>query len=64
MESKKFKLDLKFLPPYNFIPDLNFSEHATMSLAIETQGLTRRFGNRTAVDAVSMMVPVRRPGVW
>ena len=28
-----------------------------MPAAIETQGLTRRFGNRTAVDAVSMTVP-------
>jgi ABC-2 type transport system ATP-binding protein len=27
--------------------------------AIETRGLTRRFGTRTAVDAVSMTVPAR-----
>ena len=30
-----------------------------MSAAIETQGLTRRFGDRLAVDAVSMTVPER-----
>ena len=30
-----------------------------MPHAIETQGLTRRFGNRTAVDAVSLTVPER-----
>lgn len=30
-----------------------------MSNAIETQGLTRRFGDRTAVDAVSLTVPER-----
>ena len=28
-----------------------------MSAAIETQGLTRRFGRRLAVDDVSMTVP-------
>ncbi|HEX8470687.1 MAG TPA: ATP-binding cassette domain-containing protein, partial [Brevundimonas sp.] len=30
-----------------------------MSIAIETQGLTRRFGRRVAVDGVSMTVPER-----
>ncbi|MDQ3038395.1 MAG: ABC transporter ATP-binding protein, partial [Pseudomonadota bacterium] len=30
-----------------------------MSFAIETQGLSRRFGKRTAVDAVSLSVPDR-----
>ena len=30
-----------------------------MHAAIETRGLTRRFGLRTAVDAVSMTVPER-----
>src|SRR5690606_20112858 len=57
--NEKFNLDLKFLPPYNFIPDLNFLEAATMPIAIETRGLTRRFGDRAAVDAVSMSVPER-----
>ena len=30
-----------------------------MPAAIETQGLTRRFGDRLAVDAISMTVPER-----
>ena len=30
-----------------------------MPSAIETQGLTRRFGQRLAVDAISMTVPER-----
>lgn len=30
-----------------------------MSYAIETQGLTRRFGDRTAVDTISLSVPER-----
>ena len=34
-------------------------EATTMPAAIETHDLTRRFGNRTAVDAVSMTVPER-----
>ena len=54
-----FKLDLKFLPPYNFISDLKFRKAPPMPAAIETQDLTRRFGGRTAVDRISMTVPER-----
>lgn len=54
----KFKLDLKFSYELLYLL-LKFVLKLIMSNAIETQGLSRRFGDRTAVDAISMNVPER-----